>query len=154
MDNSHKNNIDILKNEPKDNNSKNQKYKQILNKSISDTHDLSNVLNLTGDIENSMDKNQLEIVKDFVRDARTNIDLKDYKKNEINDLIDSEAISKFNFITKVKFYYSKYEWSFIAIREIFSFLIILLSYILYLKSLKSKNRKRLLNYKELRRKNY
>ena len=137
MDNNHKNNVKILKNEPNDNNPKNKDYKQLVHKSTSESPDLSNVLNLTGDFDNSMDRNQVEIVKDFVRDARQNIDLKEYKKNEMNELIDSESFSKFNFITKVKFCYSKHEWTFIAIREIIAFLIILLSFILYIKSLNS-----------------
>ena len=80
MDNNHKNNVKILKNEPNDNNPKNKDYKQLVHKSTSESPDLSNVLNLTGDFDNSMDRNQVEIVKDFVRDARQNIDLKEYKK--------------------------------------------------------------------------
>jgi hypothetical protein len=130
-------NVKIVKNAPKEKNLKNKNYKQVVNKSISESSDLSNVLNVTGDFDNSIDKKQLEIIKDFVRDARKNIDMKNYKKNEINELIDKESFSKFNFKTKIKFCYSKHEWTFITIREIFAFLIILIATILYYKSLKT-----------------
>ena len=137
MNNNQNRNIKILKNS-KIITSENTNYEQLANKSITEINDLSNVLNLTGDFDNSTDKGQAEIVKDFVRDARKNIKLEDFKKNEMNELIDSEAFSKFNLITKIKFCYSKHEWTCIAIRESLAILILIYSFILYYKSLTSK----------------
>ena len=117
---------------------KNKNYKQLQDKSILDSPDLSNVLNLTGDFDNSTEKNQAEIIKDFVRDTRKNIEKEDYTKNEINELIDSNAFAKFNFTTKIKYCYYKHEWSCLALRESLALIIILISFLLYSKSLKSK----------------
>ena len=74
MNNNQNRNIKILKNS-KIITSENTNYEQLANKSITEINDLSNVLNLTGDFDNSTDKGQAEIVKDFVRDARKNIKL-------------------------------------------------------------------------------
>ena len=139
MDNNNINNIKILKNEKLKNNVISKNYKEIANKSINEPTDLSNVLNLTGDFDNSMEKGQVEIVKDFVRDARKNVNVKEYKKNAISELIDSDAFSKFNFKTKIKYCYYKHEWTFLALREFLAFLIILISFFLYKSSLKSVN---------------
>ena len=121
--------------ENSDNNNKN--YNELPNKSTIEQNDPSHVLNLAGDFDTLADKNQIEIVKDFVRDARTNIVMEDYNKNEMHKLIDSEEISKLDFISKIKYYYYKHEWAYITFRESFAFLIIFFSFILYWKSLNS-----------------
>ena len=149
--NNKNNNVKIFKTNPlenkKDKKDKNNNYNQLTNKSIIESTDPSHVLNLTGDFDNSLDKNQIDIVKDFVRDARKNIVKGDYNKNEMNELIDSEAFSKFNLITKIKYCYYKHEWKFIALRESIAFLFILISFILYWKSLNSEyNLKKLVFY--------
>ena len=146
MNNNQSRNVKIL-NDSNKNIKDNKNYKELTNRSTTEIQDLSNVLNLTGDFDNSMEKGQLEIVKDFVRDTRKNLVLKDYNKNEMNELIDDEAFSKFNLITKIKFCYSKHEWTFIIIRESLALFIIILSYILYIKSLNSEyNLKNLIFY--------
>ena len=147
MDNKNNDNVKIIKNNKNENNSESVNYNQLSNKSISEVNDLSNVLNLTGDFDNSMEKGQVEIVKDFVRDARKHIDIEEYNKNEMHELIDSRAFSKFNFKTKIKYCYYKHEWTFIAIRESIAFLAIFLSFILFKSSLNSKyNLKNLVFY--------
>ena len=138
MNKNKKRNLKIITNNSNiKNHQEDKNYKEISNKSIRESQDLSNVLNLTGDFEHSMEKGQVEIVKDFVRDARQNIDIKNYKKNSMNELIDSKAFSKFNCKTKMNYIYSKYEWTCIIIRESVALLIIIISFILYSKSLKS-----------------
>ena len=136
MNNNQNRSVKILNNSNKKN-QENKNYKELTNRSSIDSPDLSNVLNLTGDFDNTMEKGQLEIVKDFVRDTRKNIDLKNYNRNEMNELIDDEAFSKFNFVTKLKFCYSKHEWTFIIIKESFAILIMILSFIFYMQSLDS-----------------
>ena len=103
----------------------------------SDTHDPANVLSFGGTLENSVDQDQLDQIKQFVRESR------EYKgpiesKNEILDLIDSNAnaYSQFNTLTKIKYFYLKHEWTFIAIREFSAIAIIILSFLLYSSSLK------------------
>ena len=148
MDNK-SNNVKILKTNSLEKNQENDNkdYNELSNKSIIEQNDPSHVLNLTGDFENSADRTQVEIVKDFVRDARKNLVMKDYKKNEMHELIDSEAFSKFNCITKMKYCYYKNEWKCIALRESLALIIIFLSFLLYWKSLKSEyNLKNLVFY--------
>ena len=55
-----------------------------------------------------MDQDQVNCIKDFVRDARNNSESIDIEgKNEILDLIDSNAnaYNQFNTLTKIKYFY-------------------------------------------------
>ena len=102
-----------------------------------DTQDPANVLSFGGTLESSVDQDQINQIKQFVRDTRSNTDPME-NRNEILDLIDSNAnaYSQFNFMTKVKYFYLKHEWTFIAIRESIALVIIILSFLLYSSSLK------------------
>ena len=103
----------------------------------SDTQDPANVLSFGGALENSMDKDQIDQIKQFVRDARSQSSPFE-SKNEILDLIDSNAnaYNQFNTMTKIKYFYLKHEWTFIAIRESIAITIIILSFLFYSSSLK------------------
>ena len=101
------------------------------------SQDPANVLSFGGTLENSMSQDQLDQIKQFVRESR------EYQgsmesKNEILDLIDSNAnaYSQFNTLTKIKYFYLKHEWTFIAIREFTAIAIIIISFLLYSSSLK------------------
>ena len=102
-----------------------------------DTQDPANVLSFGGTLENTVDQDQINQIKQFVRDTRSNTNTTE-STNEILDLIDSNAnaYNQFNFMTKVKYFYLKHEWTFIAIRESIALVIIILSFILYSSSLK------------------
>ena len=103
----------------------------------SDTHDPANVISFGGTLENTIDKDQIAQIKQFVRESRK-YDGPLESKNEILDLIDSNAnaYSQFNTLTKIKYFYLKHEWTFIAIRECTAIIMIILSFILYSSSLK------------------
>jgi len=103
----------------------------------SDTQDPANVLSFGGTLESSMDQDQIAQIKQFVRDTRSNTSEME-SRNEILDLIDSNAnaYAQFNMMTKIKYFYLKHEWTFIAIRESLALIIIILSFILYSSSLK------------------
>ena len=84
-----------------------------------------------------MDQEQLDQIKQFVRDSRTYAGPME-SKNEILDLIENNAAySQFNFITKIKYIYLKHEWTFITIRELIAITIIIISFVLYSYSLKA-----------------
>ena len=102
----------------------------------SDSQDPANVLSFGGTLENSLDQEQLDQIKQFVRDSRTYAGPME-SKNEILDLIENNAAySQFNFITKIKYIYLKHEWTFITIRELIAITIIIISFVLYSYSLK------------------
>ena len=103
----------------------------------SDTQDPANVLSFGGTLENSMDQDQLDQIKQFVRESLNYSGPMESKK-EILDLIESNAnaYSQFNLITKIKYFYLKHEWTFITIRELIAITIIVLSFLLYSSSLK------------------
>ena len=106
----------------------------------SETQDPANVISFGGTLENSLDQDQIQNIKNFVRDARIhteNIDIEG--KNEMLDLIESNAnaYKQFNILTKIKYFYLKHEWTFIAIREFSAIGIIITSFLLYSSSLKS-----------------
>ena len=102
----------------------------------SDSQDPANVLSFGGTLENSLDQEQLDQIKQFVRDSRTYSGPIESKK-EILDLIESNmAYSQFNIITKIKYIYLKHEWTFITIRELIAITIIIISFVLYSYSLK------------------
>ena len=102
----------------------------------SDTQDPANVLSFGGTLENSMDQDQIDQIKQFVRDTRKQSSPIE-SKNEILDLIDSNAnaYSQFNTMTKIKYFYLKHEWTFIGIRELIAIILIVLSFLLYSSSL-------------------
>ena len=69
----------------------------------SETQDPANVISFGGTLENSLDQDQIQNIKNFVRDARIhteNIDIEG--KNEMLDLIESNAnaYKQFNILTK------------------------------------------------------
>ena len=103
----------------------------------SDTQDPANVLSFGGTLENSMDQEQIDQIKQFVRDTRSNTNQME-SRNEILDLIDSNAnaYNQFNTMTKIKYFYLKHEWTFIGIRECIAITLIILSFLLYSSSLK------------------
>ena len=104
----------------------------------SETQDPANVISFGGPLENSLDQDQIQNIKNFVRDARTHSDNIDIEsKNEILDLIDSNAnaYNQFNTLTKIKYFYLKHEWTFIAIREFIAIGLIITSFLLYSSSL-------------------
>ena len=103
-----------------------------------DTQDPANVLSFGGTLENSMDQDQIDQIKQFVRETRNKSDRIDNSKNEILDLIDSNAnaYSQFNTMTKIKYFYLKHEWTFISIREFIAITLIISSFILFYSSLK------------------
>ena len=103
----------------------------------SDTQDPANVLSFGGTLENSMDQDQIDQIKQFVRESLNYSGPMESKK-EILDLIESNAnaYSQFNLITKIKYFYLKHEWTFITIRELIAIVIIVLSFLLYSSSLK------------------
>ena len=102
-----------------------------------DTSDPANVLSFGGALENSVDKDQIDQLKQFVRETRK-YEGPIKSKSEILDLIDSNAnaYSQFNTLTKIKYFYLKHEWTFIAIREFTAIAIIIISFLLYSSSLK------------------
>ena len=104
----------------------------------SESQDPANVISFGGTLENSLDQDQIQNIKNFVRDARINSDKIDMEgKNEMLDLIDSNAnaYNQFNTLTKIKYFYLKHEWTFIAIREFSAIAIIITSFLLYSSSL-------------------
>ena len=106
----------------------------------SETQDPANVISFGGPLENSLDQDQIQNIKDFVRDVRIHSEAIDIEgKNEMFDLIDSNAnaYNQFNFLTKMKYFYLKHEWTFIAIREFTAIAIIITSFLLYSSSLKT-----------------
>ena len=106
----------------------------------SETQDPANVISFGGTLENSLDQEQIQDIKNFVRDARIHSDKIDFEgKNEMLDLIDSNAnaYKQFNILTKIKYFYLKHEWTFIAIRELSAIGIIITSFLLYSSSLKT-----------------
>ena len=106
----------------------------------SNNQDPANVISFGDTLQNSLDQDQIQNIKNFVRDARINSDKIDIEgKNEMLDLIDSNAnaYNQFNTLTKIKYFYLKHEWTFIAIREFAAIGIIILSFLLYSSSLKS-----------------
>ena len=105
----------------------------------SETQDPANVISFGGTLENTLDQEQIQNIKNFVRDARINSDKVDISgKNELLDLIDSNAnaYNQFNILTKIKYFYLKHEWTFISIRELIAIGIIIMSFIFYSLSLK------------------
>ena len=105
----------------------------------SETQDPANVISFGGTLENTFDQEQIQNIKNFVRDARINSDKVDISgKNELLDLIDSNAnaYNQFNILTKIKYFYLKHEWTFISIRELIAIGIIIMSFIFYSLSLK------------------
>ena len=105
-----------------------------------DTLDPANVISYGGPLETSLDQDQVKNIKDFVRDAINHADKIDIEgKNEMLDLIDSNAnaYNQFNTLTKIKYFYLKHEWTFIAIREFSAMAIIIISFIVYYSSLKT-----------------
>ncbi len=103
----------------------------------SESQDPANVISFGGTLENTVDKEQIDQIKQFVRDSRTYSGPMESKK-EILDLIESNAnaYSQFNFLTKIKYIYLKHEWTCITIRELLAITIIVSSFILYVLSLK------------------
>ena len=113
----------------------------------SETQDPANVISFGGTLENTFDQEQIQNIKNFVRDARINSDKVDITgKNELLDLIDSNAnaYNQFNTLTKIKYFYLKHEWTFITIRELLALILLITSFILYSSSLKIE--KNYLNY--------
>ena len=102
-----------------------------------DTNDPANVLSFGGALENSIDQDQIDQLKQFVRESRK-YEGPIESKSEILDLIDSNAnaYSQFNTLTKIKYFYLKHEWTFIAIREFTAIAIIIMSFLFYSSSLK------------------
>ena len=107
---------------------------------FSDTQDPANVISLGGGpLETSLDQDQVNYIKDFVRDVRIHSNNMEIEgKNEILDLIDSNAnaYNQFNTLTKIKYFYLKHEWTFITIRELLALILLITSFILYSSSLK------------------
>jgi hypothetical protein len=103
----------------------------------SETNDPANVISFGGSLENSMDRDQIDNIKRFIRQTREYNSVVD-TKNEFLDLIDSNAnaYSQFNTITKIKYFYLKHEWACITVRELLAIGIIILSFLLYYWSLK------------------
>ena len=103
----------------------------------SDTQDPANVLSFGGTLENSIDQEQIDQIKQFVRDTRSNSSNME-SRNEILDLIDSNAnaYAQFNTMTKIKYFYLKHEWTFISIRECIAITLIIMSFLFYSSSLK------------------
>ena len=105
------------------------------------SQDPANVISLGGGpLEASLDQDQVNYIKDFVRDVRIHSNEMDIEnKNEILDLIDSNAnaYKEFNTVTKIKYFYLKHEWTFIAIRELLALGLLITSFILYSSSLKT-----------------
>ena len=147
MDNSSKNKIIKVKFEKSSRSKKeNIEYNNTTNENEgtisninADTLDPANVISYGGPLETSLDQDQVKNIKDFVRDTIThanNIDIEG--KNEMLDLIDSNAnaYNQFNTLTKIKYFYLKHEWTFIAIREFSAMAIIILSFFVYSSSLK------------------
>ena len=106
----------------------------------SDTHDPASVISFGGILENSVDKDQIDRMKEFIRESRK-FDGPLESNNEILDLIDSNsnAYYQFNTLTKIKYFYLKHEWTFIAIREFSAIAILIISFLLYSSSLKIEN---------------
>ena len=96
----------------------------------SDTQDPANVLSFGGTLENSIDQEQIDQIKQFVRDTRSNSSNME-SRNEILDLIDSNAnaYAQFNTMTKIKYFYLKHEWTFISIRECIAITLIIMSFL-------------------------
>ena len=104
-----------------------------------DTLDPANVISYGGPLETSLDQDQVKNIKDFVRDTLAHSNKIDIEgKNEMLDLIDSNAnaYNQFNTLTKIKYFYLKHEWTFIAIREFSAMAIIIISFFIYSSSLK------------------
>ena len=103
----------------------------------SESQDPANVLSFGGTLENTVDKEQIDQIKQFVRDSRKYSGPMESKR-EILNLIESnaKAYSQFNILTKMKYIYLKHEWTCITIREFLAITIIVISFILYALSLK------------------
>ncbi len=147
MDNSSKNKIIKVKFEKSSRSKKDDiEYHNTTNEnegSISninaDTLDPANVISYGGPLETSLDQDQVKNIKDFVRDTLAHSNKIDIEgKNEMLDLIDSNAnaYNQFNTLTKIKYFYLKHEWTFIAIREFSAMAIIIISFFIYSSSLK------------------
>ena len=118
-----------------------------INQFNANNQDPANVISIGGGPLSSLDQDQVNCIKDFVRDARNNSESIDIEgKNEILDLIDSNAnaYNQFNTLTKIKYFYLKHEWTFITIRELLALILLITSFILYSSSLKIE--KNYLNY--------
>ena len=102
-----------------------------------ETNDPANILSFGGTLENTIDQDQIDQLKQFVRESRK-YEGPIESKREILDLIDSNAnaYSQFNTLTKIKYFYLKHEWTFIAIREFTAIAIIIMSFLFYSSSLK------------------
>ena len=100
-----------------------------------ETLDPANVISFDNNLEDSIGKNQLEQIKEFVRQVRKNSDIDD-NRNEMIELIDAEAYSQFNCRTKIKYFYLKHEWTFITIKESITMILFIISFILFYSSLK------------------
>ena len=148
MDNSSKNKIIKVKFEKSSRSKKDDiEYHNTTNEnegSISninaDTLDPANVISYGGPLETSLDQDQVKNIKDFVRDTLAHSNKIDIEgKNEMLDLIDSNAnaYNQFNTLTKIKYFYLKHEWTFIAIREFSAMAIIIISFFIYSSSLKT-----------------
>jgi len=141
-------NSKILKNKGNGDKSSRQKLKiegnnskeEIISNFQSDTHDPASVISFGGILENSVDKDQMDRMKEFIRESRK-YDGPLESNNEILDLIDSNsnAYHQFNTLTKIKYFYLKHEWTFIAIREFSAIAILIISFLLYSSSLKIEN---------------
>ena len=103
----------------------------------SESQDPANVLSFGGTLENTVDKEQIDQIKQFVRDSRKYSGPMESKR-EILNLIESnaKAYSQFNILTKMKYIYLKHEWTCITIREFLAITIIVISFVLYALSLK------------------
>ena len=121
------------KNEEKNLKNKEIKKDESLEKSSSDfqtiPQDPANVLSF-GDPEFSKKK-----------DKKTKKDLNKLSEMENSSIFldldnNANAYSQFNIISKMKYFYLKHEWTFIAIREIITIGLIVLSFLLYYSSLK------------------
>jgi hypothetical protein len=114
----------------------NNNKEESINNFQSDTHDPASVISFGGILENSVDKDQIDRMKEFIRESRK-FDGPLESNNEILDLIDSNsnAYHQFNTLTKIKYFYLKHEWTFIAIREFSAIAILIISFLLFSSSL-------------------
>ena len=133
-------NLDILgkKEEKKSKEKDIKKENEELEKSSSDfnseVQNPANVLSFGGEPENPKKKDKTP-QKDSkgLSQMENSSDMLDFTDSNAN------AYSQFSIITKMKYYYLKHEWTFIAIRELIAIGLIVLSFILYSSSLKVEN---------------
>ena len=115
-----------------------KKENEELEKSSSDfnseVQNPANVLSFGGEPENPKKKD-----KTPQKDSKGLSQMEN--SNDMLDFTDSNAnaFCQFSIITKMKYYYLKHEWTFIAIRELIAIGLIVLSFILYSSSLKVEN---------------